>query len=330
MFIFTIALVLIITGIFLAGPRVSLKSRVTITELPEDLDVYLKNTEDRFTDITPGAEKTIVWADSTRKHKTRYAFVYLHGFSATRQESVPVPGDIANHFESNIYYARLAGNGRRDDAMANGSVQRWVNDASEALSIAACIGEETIVIGCSTGASLGWWIAHQEQFKGCVRALVFFSPNFGVKDRRANLMLLPWGGQLARAIIGEYRTVEVSSDAQERYWACRYPVKALLPLMGIVKLARQYLPSRLNLPVFVLYSPQDDTVDPKKIEKFYTQLTGYKRTLVIDDPDRSSKHVLVGEILAPENNAIVTQAVIRFIEELPIKQEASLNSKQGH
>lgn len=318
----TIALIVfVLIIIYLAGPRVSLDTRLRVIDLPEDLDAHLKTAENRFTDITPGAEKTIAWADPIRKHKTRYAFIYLHGFSATRQESAPVPGNIASHYNSNIYYTRLAGNGRSDDAMTNGSVNRWINDANEALAIASRIGEETIIIGCSTGASLGWWIANQDELSPSISALVFFSPNLGVKDPRANILLYPWGAQIARAVIGEYRSSTPISDEHNKYWACRYPTKALLPMMGMVKLARKYSPSQCTLPTFVLYSPQDDTVDATQITAFYEQLPGYKQEVVIDDKNRSSTHVLIGDILAPENNAAVTTAVIQFIDGLPEKSE---------
>lgn len=311
------ALILLLLGVVLAlGPRVSLDTRFTVPELPDDLDHYLSKAESRFPDITPGAEKHIEWLDPLRKQKTPYAFVYLHGFSATRQESVPVPGDIARHFNSNIFYTRLAGNGRSDDAMARGSVNRWINDASEAMAIAQRIGERTIIIGCSTGASLGWWIAHQTQFKNTIDALVFFSPNFGVRDRRANILLLPWGAQIAEAITGKYRESESSSEAHGMYWACRYPTRALLPMMGMVKLAANYPASEARLPTYILYSPHDDTVDAEAIKAFYQQLPGVKHAQIIDDPNAESQHVIIGDILSPKNNKAVTDEVISFLSQL--------------
>lgn len=287
-----------------------------IPELPDDLDAYLLEDESKHTDITPGAEKKIVWANPATKNKTRFAFVYLHGFSATRQESLPVPDNIATHFDSNIYYARLTGNGRSDDAMAKGSVNKWINDAAQALAIADTIGERTIIIGCSTGASLGWWIAHQEVFKKQIHSLVFFSPNFGVADARAGILLWPWGAQIARAITGDYRESEPVSAEHEKYWACRYPTESLLPMMGMVKLTEHYRPSQTPFPVHITYSPHDDTVNASKIQSFYNQLNATKEALVIDEPEAASQHVIVGDILAPQNNDRVTKSVIAFINAL--------------
>ena len=45
--------------------------------------------------------------------------------------------------------------------MAEGSINKWISDAAEALSIAERIGEKTVFIGCSTGATIAWWISQQ-------------------------------------------------------------------------------------------------------------------------------------------------------------------------
>lgn len=298
------------------GPRVPLDTtiRPQSSELPDDLEAFLCSSEGNYDDITRGAEKSIVWDDEENKTVTDIAFVYLHGFSATRQESAPVPGNIARRLNSNIYYARLAGNGRSDDALAHGSVNKWVNDVAEALAIASRIGKQTVLIGCSTGASLAWWAAHQPQFRGQIYAMVFLSPNFGVADSRAWLLLQPWGAQLARLVVGNYRESEAVSEAHEKYWTNRYPVEALLPMMAMVKLAVQYPPTANSIPVHVTYSRYDDTVDVQKIEKFCEQLPSNCEVVELIQPPGASQHVIVGDILAPENNARIEESVFSFLE----------------
>ncbi len=300
--------------VYLIGPRVSLDTTLKPVELPNDLDAWLHASESRYRDITPGAEKTIVWADASNKSQTEIAFVYLHGFSATRQESVPVPDNIARHFGSNLYFTRLAGNGRSDDALAQGSVNKWVNDASEALAIAARLGRRTVVIGCSTGASLAWWTAHQQQFSHQIAAMIFLSPNFGVADPRAGMLLYPWGAQLAKLIVGPYRESETSSDEHARYWTNRYPVEALLPMMGMVKLAKQYDAAGCRVPVQIIYSRHDDTVSVVQIKAFCQQLPDGNDVIEVVQPDGASQHVIAGNILAPENNEKITSAVVEFLE----------------
>ena len=301
-----------LAAVFLLGPRVSIDASFRVPSLPDDLDNYLAESESAFSDITPGAEKKIIWA-SAQRTQTEYAFVYLHGFSATRQESAPVPDNIASHFNSNIYYARLAGNGRSADAMLDGSVNRWVNDAAEAMAIASKIGKRTVIIGCSTGATLAWWTANQPALSNDIAAMVFLSPNFGVADSRANLLLCPWGAQLARKVEGEYRESTPVSDAHGAYWTCRYPTTALLPMMGLVRLIRDYPATECKVPVHITWSKHDDTVSVKNIAAFYAALPQPKAGVELVQPEGASQHVIVGDILAPENNTRVTDSVIDFL-----------------
>jgi len=324
MYIALTLLVLLFLALVL-GPRVKVDTSYTVPTLPEDLDKYLKDSEAKFTDITPGAEKTIHWYTRSPSQKdyeqadeiqTDLAFTYFHGFSATRQESMPVPRRIADHFKANIYYTRLAGNGRSDEAMADGSVNSWVADAAEALSICKRLGKRTVIIGTSTGASLAWWVANQPEFKEQIAALVFFSPNFGLADAKGPLLAAPWGKQIAEMVIGPYRRGTVESEQHGKYWSTTYPTRALLPMMGLVKVAKK-IPRRENkIPVFIIYSPHDTTVNASKIESFYDSITATKDRLVIDNPTATSQHVIVGDILAPENNDAATDNTIEFLEKI--------------
>jgi len=273
---------LLAVALYLAGPKVSSDTSYTIPELSADLDAFLEQSESGCDDLTPGAEKVIHWANPVSK----------------------------------IYYARLTGNGRSADALAMGSVNRWVNDASEALAIAKEIGDRTIIIGTSTGASLAWWAGCQEVFRDQIEAMVFFSPNFGLADTRDKLLTIHWGKQLAEAVLGEYRENDEGSisEAHEKYWTIRYPTRALLPMMAMVNIAKKIKATHWKKPMFIVYSPYDNTIDANKVQKFYQTLTCRKRILEIDDPDAPSQHVIVGDILAPQNTERVTDAVIDFIE----------------
>ena len=45
--------------------------------------------------IKPGCEATIVWADSSKKAKTRIAFVYLHGFGASPKTEAKLSASLS-------------------------------------------------------------------------------------------------------------------------------------------------------------------------------------------------------------------------------------------
>jgi pimeloyl-ACP methyl ester carboxylesterase len=147
--------------VFLSGPRVEIDTQLYPVHLPEDLDGYLTQSEAQYADIVLGAEKTIIWADESKKQKTDYAIVYIHGFSATRQEIAPVCDILAKQIGANLFYARLRGHGRGAEAMGRATANEWMNDMVEALVIANRLGEKVLVIGNSTGATLAVWAAMQ-------------------------------------------------------------------------------------------------------------------------------------------------------------------------
>ena len=69
-----------VVALWAFAPRQSVDARIAFdaTALPEGLDAWLATREGVFTDITPGAQKQIIWA-ATKGAKTPLAVVYLHG-----------------------------------------------------------------------------------------------------------------------------------------------------------------------------------------------------------------------------------------------------------
>ena len=118
--LFGITLILLIT-LFFVGPTAKIDTHLKLLTLPNDLDHYLIQTEARFSDIVPGAEKTIIWAHAA-KTKTPWSIVYLHGYSATRQETAPLSDQIAAQLGANLFCTRLTGHGRSEAAMAEPTI----------------------------------------------------------------------------------------------------------------------------------------------------------------------------------------------------------------
>ena len=105
--------------------------------------------------VKPDNEARIIWADSIHK-KTAYAAVYLHGFPASQKEGDPVHKTFATTFGCNLYLARLADQGiDTTDALINFTVERLWESTKEALAIGSTLGDKVIVMGTSTGSSLG-------------------------------------------------------------------------------------------------------------------------------------------------------------------------------
>ncbi|MDX1545749.1 MAG: alpha/beta fold hydrolase [Rhodothermales bacterium] len=311
---------LVIAGTLLAGGAlaVALGSHRPVNvdapapALPDDLDAHLAAAESRFGDLRPGTEKHIVWAEASRA-RTAVSVVYLHGFSATRQEVAPLPDTVAARLGANLYYARLAGHGRSGKALGTVRAEDWIADAREALAVGRRLGERVIVMGTSTGATLATWLAAQPD-AGDLAALVLISPNFHPKDAGARMLLWPWGEQLARVVVGPEHTWEPKNAEQARFWTTRYPVRALVQMMRLVALVEGTDLGVVTVPTLVVYSPKDSVVDAARIAARFSEYGAETKQLVaIDTSGDASNHVLAGRILSPAMTIPLADTMTAFL-----------------
>ncbi len=310
-----VALPAVLALLFVMGPRVPVDTTLHRPDLPDDLDAYLARSEARFSDLREGAEKTIRWADSS-KRQTPLAIVYLHGFSATRQETRPLSDTLAARLGANLFYTRLAGHGRSDDAMAEASVNDWLDDGAEALALGRRLGERVVLIGTSTGATLAVWLAAQPENRD-LAALVLLSPNFYPKDANVRFLLWPWGKVLARLAVGPYRSWTPHNPEQGRHWTTRYPSAALLTMMGLVDLVERTDLGAVRAPVLVVYSPQDQVVSAERTEARFPEFGSENKRLVpVEEAGDPSNHVLAGQILSPENTEPIAEIIRDFVQPL--------------
>ena len=307
-----------ISALVLLGPRVGVDETVQSVGVPADVDGWLASAEARIAGIRPGDQKEIVWADSVGV-RTTVALVYLHGFSADRHELDPVPRMLAESLGANLFYTRFTGHGRDGPAMGQASAQDWFQDMAEAVAVGRRLGERVILLGTSTGGTLATWAAGQPELKDDIAALLLVSPNFHPKDRTSRLLLWPWGGQLARSLVGPERCFEPLNAAQERHWTTCYPTDALLPLMGLVERVRTMDLDEVTAPALVLYSPDDQVVDPGATVARYGRMNSLPRRLQpflgSTDP---SQHLLAGDIMSPETNEALVTTLLAFLTQADI------------
>jgi len=314
-----LAIILIVASVlvvlFLAGPRVKVDFQPSKVVLPEDLDQYLTQSESQYSDIVPGTEKTIIWANDT-KSKTPLSIIYFHGYSATRQETVPLSDQLAARLGANLFYTRLSGHGRTGDAMTEPSVNDWFNDALEALEIGKRLGDEVIVIGTSTGGTLATWLAEQPDTDE-VLAYVMISPNFAPRDSNSEILTLPWAEQFTPILLGQEYSWTPQNDDHARYWTHSYSSTALVTMMTFVKYIRESDLESITKPVLVIYSPNDQVINPKQVELAYSRIgSEVKQLNPIEQSGNPENHVLAGDILAPQNTQVVENIIFEFISEL--------------
>ena len=314
------ALVLAVAA-FLAGPRNELGANMPSPRpLPTanlaELDDWIRASEAAYPDIKPGNAKGIVW-HSNAKQRTPWAVVYLHGFSASRLETAPVADRVAQDLGANAFHTRLTGHGRPGAAMAEASAQDWLADTVEAVRIGQTLGERVLLISCSTGATLATWLATSSE-SNRVAAHVFISPNFGPKDKRAEMINGPWGRRLALALEGENRGWTPQDVRETNAWTTRYPTRAVFPMMAMVKSVRNSDLSTFQTPVLVLYSEQDQTVDPVETQAAFTRFGAPLKTLeTVTYSTSKGQHVLAGDIKSPQAVAPMVQSIVNWARSLP-------------
>lgn len=317
--IYLLALLVLVAGlVWLFGPRPVPDTTITFqsASLPDDLDAYLAEKEAAFADIRPGNEKQIVWAYPNSKAKTPLAIVYIHGFSASPAEIRPVPDDVAKSLGANLFFTRLTGHGRTGDAMAQGSVNTWVNDYAEAVAIGRRLGEQVIVMATSTGASLATWAAGNPDLARDVAGYVFVSPNYGVQARGSFLLAGPFAPTFVQAILGDRYGFQPRNPAQAENWTTDYPALAVIPMGQLVSLAKKARVEEIETPVLFIFSPDDQVVRPEETRAMAARWRGKAETVEVTDSTDEAQHVITGDILSPGTNAELTGRISDWVSRL--------------
>jgi pimeloyl-ACP methyl ester carboxylesterase len=298
------------------GPRVEANTVTSFdpASIGSDPDAYLAASETRVSGIHDGLQKEIVWAYPASKAKTPLAIIYVHGFSASKNETRPVPDMAAKALGANLYLTRLTGHGIDGNALAGATVNDWAHDMAEALAVGKLIGEKVIVIGVSTGAGLATWAASDAAHTNDIDGLVFISPNYGVQAGGAWLLTMPFGEQLANLVVGSERVFETHNDMHKRFWTSSYPTKALLPMAALTKLAAETVVENIRQPVLMIYSETDTVIRPDLVKSVASRWGGKAELYALPKNDDPSSHVIAGDALSPSTNKEVADKIVEWVK----------------
>lgn len=308
------------------GPKEPVDETITFSAaaIGSDVDAYLAASEAQIPGIIDGAQKQIVWADPAAKTRTPISLVYIHGFSASLEETRPMPDIMAQRLGANLFYTRLTGHGRSGDgsALAAATVNDWYNDTAEALAIGRSLGEKVIVVGVSTGATFATWAATKPELTQNVAGLVLLSPNYGVNNSAAGLLTLGAARHWVPLIAGPQRSFETVNAAHAKWWTNSYPTVALLPMMASVQHVATLPVESINLPALFIYHPADQVIRAdiaREIgERWGSATSAGAATLiheVLESEDRYD-HVLAGRILSPANSEPLALRAAEWIKQV--------------
>jgi len=316
---------LVILIAYYAGPKPSkptfglpaLSIPASLTELEEQIT----SDEKEIQGLKPDNEARIVWADSLKKEKTKIAFLYLHGFSASQAEGEPVHRNIARKYHANLYLARLAEHGidKGDSTMINLTAGVYEASAEKALEVAGKLGEEVIVIGTSAGGALTLFLASRHPW---IKAIVLFSPAVKLYDKSATLLDNHWGLQIVRLVQGSpMMQFRAESKAHDKYWELQYRIEALVALQNLLThtMKPEFFAS-IKCPVFLAYyykneMEQDRTVSVPAMLKMYNELGTPDALKQKQAFPEAGSHVIASHIRSKDWQN-VEQATIKFLTDI--------------
>ncbi|MBK8395250.1 MAG: alpha/beta hydrolase [Leptospiraceae bacterium] len=299
--------------------RYHLEEKVTPPSLPTsitELDSYLSESESKFGDVVQGAEKKIFWANG-KQEQTEYSIVYIHGFSASRPEMLPLPDLVAKDLKANIFYTRLHGHARTPEAFSQTNANDWLNDTLEAFEIGKKIGKRVIIIGSSTGCTLAAWLASQDEYQKDIFSLVFISPNFYTASKMTKLFLYPAGVGFAKLIFGDIRKWEPLNEQMAKYWNHEYRWEALTPMIVLVEHVQNISFEKIHTPSLMLYTEQDKVIDTNEIIKKFESFGTKDKVLL--NLKQIPDHVMAGDIRSPETTPLVHFEIMKFLKQMGAK-----------
>lgn len=308
-----------VVGLVTLGPYEPVTYDVSFdpAQFDDGVQAYFDKVEAQFDDIRPDSAKRVVWAGEAEA-RTPLSIVYMHGFSASSQEIRPVTDNLAQALGANLIYTRFAGHGRTSDAMADASVQLWMQDAAEALAAARAVGDDVIIISTSTGGTIAALALLDDALAANVKGVIFVSPNFGINNPLTPLLTMPAARHWVPLIGGKRRSFEPMNDAQAAEWTTEYPSAAVFPMAAMVKHAARQDYAQVQVPALFYYSDNDQVVRPDLTDGVLAEWGGDATRVapVLTETDTPFAHVVAGDITAPAQTEPATQAMLNWIKGL--------------
>lgn len=303
--------------VYLLGPKPEKPEYgMVLPNLPslDSLATYVKQKESKH-QIKPGNGAEIVWADSS-KQQTEYAVVYLHGFSASKEEGNPVHLNFAKSIKANLYLARLADHGIDTLApMQYFTADKLWETAKEAFAIGKKLGKKVVLVGTSTGGTLALQLAAAYPE---VHSLVLLSPNIAINDDKVWLLNDPWGLQIARMVSGgNERILDGKTPIYKKYWYDHYRLESVVQLQELLESSMtKSLFEKVKQPTLMLYyykneQEQDPVVKVSAMLKMFDELGTPADKKVKQALPNTGNHVM-GSYITSKDIASVEKAINEF------------------
>lgn len=242
-----------------------------------NFEVYFqeKLAESKRKNHRPGNEERYI----SFGKKTPLAFLYIHGFGASRAEGEEVMEKLAKKFKANTYLLRLPGHGTNKEDQRDQNFNNYLDASREALYMMQSQGDRVVVFGSSMGGLLATWLASEypEEVDGLVLANPFYAP----VDGSLNILNYPGGLTFIHLLKGKVRSSSHNNNPKvlperNNFW---YPEQYFSALVGVNDLKNYAaVPTvfrKVTSPALLLYyykneKEQDPTASVPKMLEGYT------------------------------------------------------------
>ncbi|MCK6597843.1 MAG: hypothetical protein L6Q37_05725 [Bdellovibrionaceae bacterium] len=303
--------VLILSIIYFPYKVFKPRTEIRISLPIEKVEDYLHQQEAKYPSLRQGLQKKIIWGNRT-KEKTKLSLVFLPGFTATQKEISPVVENIGEKLKANVFLSRLPAHGEESEDFKRVQTQEFFDAASEAYQIGKIIGDETILVGSSTGASL---LLYEVSRLGDTKAVILFSPAFySYWNPQRVLLNKNIALSLVKFFLGEVYSWGPYYPNQELYWNTKYNTDILPKVIETFYTVSSQSYSNMNTPVLMFYNPKDHVINAKVMEAKFSELKNINsRKIIINSRDR---HVIAGAITSPESTDFAVTEALKWLQSL--------------
>ncbi len=258
-----------------------------------------------------------------KEGKTPIAFLYIHGFGASRKEGEDVMDRLATTFQANTYYLRLPGHGTNVEDHLRTPFQEYLKAAEEALFASQLIGDKVILVGTSMGGLISTYLAskHPELVSGVILA----SPFYDFADPSSNLYHFTWGATFVDLVMGKIRKSKEQdpNDESYKFW---YRDQYYASIKNLMNIKRYFLAedrfSKVEDPVLMFYYYKSEE-EQDRSASVPAMLSGFEKLKKAEKPSpllkavqvENGAHVLMSKY-SPSDKELILKESIEFTEKV--------------
>lgn len=282
----------------------------------ETIEQWIQEQESKVPDLKTDNNAMISWSGESGV-QTDIAFVYLHGFGASRMEAEPVVSKLAEEYNANVYYSRLKGHGRSGvEGFEELTKEKYLDSAEDALKVGRLLGKKIVLISTSTGGTLSLHLASKHKD---IAGLLLYSPFVGLKNPMMGQITTPKGREMFKSMIGGEVQHMDRKEPENKYWSTEYHINAYVALIGMLQetMTKETFEA-VTCPVFLAYyykneKEHDQVVSVAAMLSMFDQLG-----TSVDDKQKeafpnAANHVIASELRSKDWESVLNSSQ-KFID----------------